>query len=447
MGTAMTIEDIFRRIIKAHLAIIVFCTLAPLVAVLVLQSQSSPTWVAKVRLQVLSSAPSSTTQADGLSSRVLALATTPSLVQTAVSDAHVNADAEQLAAHQVSAERLGESSVVELAVTDSDSADAAALVEALSKQVAQFMNEGDRDRFNNALAQLDGQISKAQAHRDGLVNQLQLISGPLARENMRVRIDTAQATLSQLVDQRATMILDDVSRDQVVVLDADAPTVLQQPSPLLPRAALGLLLGLVLGLTLSLLAETLRPRVAGIRALARLLHAPVLGTTKEPVAALAHAMTLTARRQGVETVVLLGVEERDVRASRQLLASLPRSWSSPADLSAQVEQAGRLGVTTTRSVMDDEDRIEPADTDFDGAYDGPTEPSRTGHVSLSHNVRFTDLYGVGPNEEPSAGVLVVCSGTALQSRLDTLDDVLTSMRWPVVGIVENTARRGWAGRR
>jgi hypothetical protein len=44
-------------------------------------------------------------------------------------------------------------------------------------------------------------------------------------------------------------------------------------------------------------------------------------------------------------------------------------------------------------------------------------------------------------------VLVVCSGTALQSRLDTLDDVLTSMRWPVVGIVENTARRGWAGRR
>jgi Mrp family chromosome partitioning ATPase len=56
-------------------------------------------------------------------------------------------------------------------------------------------------------------------------------------------------------------------------------------------------------------------------------------------------------------------------------------------------------------------------------------------------VRFTNLFGVAPAEEMTAGILVVASGAALRRDLDRLDDLLRAMRWPLVGVVENTNRR------
>ena len=58
-------------------------------------------------------------------------------------------------------------------------------------------------------------------------------------------------------------------------------------------------------------------------------------------------------------------------------------------------------------------------------------------------VRFTDRFGVTPEEEPTAGVVVVSSGTARRDSLDHVQDIVRAMRWPVVGVVEVAPRRGW----
>ncbi len=78
----MTIDDLFKRIVRARLPLLACFVLVPLLGVLLLGSRQHPVWVANARVQVFDGAPSSTTEADGSSSRVLALATTPGLVRT-----------------------------------------------------------------------------------------------------------------------------------------------------------------------------------------------------------------------------------------------------------------------------------------------------------------------------------------------------------------------------
>ena len=77
----MTIDDLFKRIVRARLPLLACFVLVPLLGVLLLGSRQHPVWVANARVQVFDGAPSSTTEADGSSSRVLALATTPGLVR------------------------------------------------------------------------------------------------------------------------------------------------------------------------------------------------------------------------------------------------------------------------------------------------------------------------------------------------------------------------------
>ena len=73
----MTIDDLFKRIVRARLPLLACFVLVPLLGVLLLGIRQHPVWVANARVQVFDGAPSSTTEADGSSSRVLALATTP----------------------------------------------------------------------------------------------------------------------------------------------------------------------------------------------------------------------------------------------------------------------------------------------------------------------------------------------------------------------------------
>src|SRR5690348_17247701 len=140
----MTIEEMFRRIVRAHLGIILVCMLIPVAAAAVLAAQRPDPTTASLRVQVVSGAPKSATEAEGMSSRVLAVATTPSLLNAALLAAHAQRDVGTYAVNNVAAQRLGESSIVELSVTDDDPLIAGPVVSALATRVALFMNQGDQ---------------------------------------------------------------------------------------------------------------------------------------------------------------------------------------------------------------------------------------------------------------------------------------------------------------
>lgn len=408
----MTIEEMFRRIVRAHLGIILVCVLLPVAAAIAFQSTRPAVSLASIRLQVVSGAPRSATEAEGISSRVLALATTPSLLDASLKRAGVQRDLASFAAGHVAAQRLGESSIVELSVTDHDPVAAGQIVAALAERIALFMNSGDRAAFNAAISKLDGQVSDATAQRNKLTLQLKGIADINARADLQTQIQSADQLLAQLTTQRASLTIADATRD-IVVPVGNKPDITQVQSSMIPQAALALLLGLVLGLTAAAVLETMRPRVASVRALAHLLEAPVLGKSSEEITSLRNTMALAARRQGVDAVVLMGADESDADTVSQLLFALSSFASTP-----------RRAKSTSP-----------------GGIEDAGEPSVLELETPFANVRFTGLSAVTPQDEMTAGVVVVSGGTVLLRRLDDLDDVLKAVRWPVLGIVNGPAKR------
>ncbi len=427
----MTIDDLFKRIVRARLPLLACFVLVPLLGVLLLGSRQHPVWVANARVQVFDGAPSSTTEADGSSSRVLALATTPGLVRGALADANVTRDATDLAEHDISAQRLGESTVVELAVKDTDPAAAAAIVKALANRVATFMNEGSRSHFRATLADVDAQIATTNRTRDGVTTSLAAAIDPRVRDTLRARLASLASTSSELAQQRTSLVVADATRDQVVAIDPKSRDVRAVPSSLLPRSALAVLLGLVLGLAVAVLLETLRPRLADARAVSRLLGVPLLSAQGHEGTRLARMAALAARRQGVDTVVVMPLEQRDDLAARQLVTTLAAvdEMLAPATVGPRVRlkvgvAAGTIGVAVPHA-----------------AADAPTN----GHVSGAvRAVRFTGLSGLTRQDEERAGVLLVVSGAPLHTSYDALTTLTTAMRWPVIGIVDIPRKRARA---
>ncbi len=412
----MTLDELLRRIVRGHWFVITVCLLVPVAATLLLQTRAQPDYVATVRLQVSASAPMSTIEADALGSRVLALASTPSLVRTALDEAGLDpTDAKVVARDAVSTRRLGQSSVVELSVSRPSRREAVVLVGALATEVTTFMNDANRGKFEKTLAAVDKDLAAANARLSKVTQRLARARDPLApRPDLEAAAGAAQAAVDQLADTKASMTVADASRDRVVVVDGGDPEVAPAPSALLPRTALALLLGLLVGLGLAVTLETLRPRLAGLRALARRFDAPVLGNAEQRPAALANAITMAARRQGVETVVMLGVDDTDDATAHRLLAGFETRSRRPAAVGK-----------TLQSQVHGSRPPRPLDADGNGSA-LPRIPDR---------VRFTHLAGVGPADERTAGVVLVSSDAPLQRDVDTVDDILRTTRWPVLGVI------------
>ncbi|HEY3531221.1 MAG TPA: hypothetical protein VGK78_18910 [Nocardioides sp.] len=424
----MTLQEIFQRIIRAHLVVIGVCTLLPVILVVGLAQRQPAEWSGTVRIQVDSSAPASTTEADALSSRVLALATTPTLVAKALDEAGIDADAVDVAEHHVTASRLGESPVVGVTVTQPSRTRARSVAAALVSQVVTFMNNGSRPALDARLADLDREIATTQDQLRVATDRVGITSGA-RQQGLLVGIQALQGRLDQMATERANLLQTKLTTDEAVVIDGDSPEVTQVGSALVPRTALALVLGLLVGLAVAVLRETIAPRLAGIRALARALGAPVLARNDESPADLAATMTRAARRQGLETVVVMGIDEKDEVAAAALLAGLPaRSAaedSSPVPLPIRVptKTAGRSPNASTKPRNG-----RPRDTPRPSAND----PFASDHVVV------TTLAGLPAHAERTAGVVVISSGASRLRDVEALRDRVTALRWPVVGIVEAT---------
>ena len=424
----MTVEDMVRRILRGHWVAIAVCVALPVLAVLVIQLRQAPEYVATVRLQVANRAPSTTTEAEALSSRVLALATTPALIEHALDDAHLDADSTARVGDAITVQRLGESSIVELSTHMSGTSDARALAVALAHRVADFMNEAGQKPFQARSAEVDEQLGAARRERDRVSSRLiALDSTSRSAPGLEAQLQRAQSSVDQLTQAKAQLAIAGSTLDRVVLVDGNRPEVAPVAATLLPRMALALLLGLLTGLVLAVLLETLRPRLPGARAVARRFDAPILGSTNQPLSAQINAMTLGARRQGLETVVILGVDPDSQRTSAWLLRRIERP--GPTHSPAAKTRAPSYAATS-----------EP---DEHAPRGGGDEPEL---ASLPTTVRFTNLASVSAAQEMSAGVVVVTSEAPLQSDVDIVEDLLRTTRWPIVGVLAEARGKGsvWA---
>lgn len=429
-GSKMTFEETFGRVVLGHVGVIALCVLLPVLVTWRVQAAEPAQWQATVRIQVISTAPTSTTQAEGISSRVLALATTPRLLGGALRDARAREHVDNAVKH-VTADRLGESPIVQLSVTDNRAGTAKAIVASLARRVTSFMNEGDRRVFDAVLAGVNQRVAAAEKGRERLTQELVATSGPMVRRGLRIDIEAAVQKLSQLSSERAALVLSDATRDRVAVIDGASPHVAKVPSGLFPRVSLALLLGLALGLTVAAGIETVRPRLADTRALARTLQAPMLGTFHQRPNNLGSAMTLAARRRGVDTVVLIGTDDRNTEKAKRLVGTLRRA--APG--------SGRRADSSLHGAAPEKTIRPEAATGNSSKLTGTQLDVKSAEIEPFGSVRFTHLSNIRPQDEFTAGVVVVSSGPLLRRRLDDLDDLLKTVRWPLLGVLDASGAR------
>ena len=431
----MTLDDLFSRVIRAHFVMILAIALIPVAVVLGVGASQARDWRATVRIQTTAAVPTSSTEAEALSSRVLAIATTPSVVGGALSTAGLKGDQVEVAEKHVSAQRLGESPIVELTVTDPDGPEAKALVRALSVQVLRFMNNADRGRFETAVEDVNRRIADSRDQRDRLAKQIQKTPPGDARDRLEQLATEAAKVTSELAAQRASLEMADITRGQAVLVDGSTPTVVRVPSSLLPRAGLALILGLCLGIACAAAVETLRPKVPDARGLARVLDTPVLTTTKQPPADLARTLSLVARRNGLDTVVIVPADTAAPTQQAEASALARGLERSTPDWELRMDSVTRVGSPRSSHGVG-------------GGSDRPHAPrldETSEQVDRPWTTTFADLSSLQAEREVSAGIAVVCSGPVPQAQIEALHDVLRATHWPLIGVLD--AGRAWAADR
>ncbi|MGA9347105.1 MAG: hypothetical protein WBV37_18540 [Nocardioidaceae bacterium] len=461
----MTIDEVFGRIVRAHVVLLTVCILVPIAFVVWSGRDAAPMWDASVRIQGSTDAPVSATEADGVSSRVLALATTPALVGEALHEAGVQDQPAAFAEHRVSAQRLGESPVVELSVRADDRAAAAAIVASLGRQVTEFMNDGDRAHFTKVVQALDEQIVAAQSLRSELVTQL-ASAGPSKTVRLNAQLTTSESALAQMAQERASLTVTDAMRGRAVVVDGTDPTVERVPDSIVPRAGLALLLGLIVGLTAAAGLEVLRPKIPTGRSLSQLLEVPFLGTaaTGRGLSQLPAMMARAARRQGLSTVVLVGVGPASEKMAATLITSVQEQSDEPSEVSKRSSQNGTSTLNANQTGVKKQSarkkRQAERNEDLSGSAgrggsavavkSRPATGSLLGTGAMGSSarpglavgtVRFTTLADLEPADEARAGVVLVTPGRMPRSWLDLAQDVLTAGQWPLLGVVETPRSR------
>ena len=431
----MTLDDLFSRVIRAHFLMIAVIALVPVGIVLAVGAVQASDWRATVRIQTTAAVPTSSTEAEALSSRVLAIATTPSVVGEAMSSAGLKGDRVEVSEKHVSAQRLGESPIVELTVTDANGADAKKLVRTLSIQVLTFMNNADRGRFETAVEDVNRRLSDSRDQRERLAKKIANTPPGDARDRLEQLAAEAAKVTSELAAQRASLEMADITRGQAVLVDGARPTLVRVPSSLLPRAGLALVLGLCLGIACAAAVETLRPKVPDARGLARVLDTPVLTTTKQPPADLARTLSLVARRNGLDTVVILPADTA-APAQQAAVSALVRGLGrSTPDWDLRLDSVAPVGSSTGSGGLGGGNSGPHGSRLEDAAKD----------IAQPWTTTFAELSSLQAKQEVSAGIAVVCPGAVPHAQVEALQDILRATHWPLIGVLD--AGRAWAADR
>jgi capsular polysaccharide biosynthesis protein len=311
----MELNEVLRRIFGQHWQLIVILLVYGVGVGAALQIGKPPSYTASARVVLDTPDPETRAESAAIADTAKAIATSPSQVADALAKAHVTGrDPVQIAEHRVAVRALGSSGVFELSVSDKDPEAAVIVANALAAQVISARLAVTQGQAKEALDDLDQQITDVNerisylgAIITSLGEQLAAAPAPGPAESLRARRDQALSTRAHLEDLNATLetrrvslLSDDSLRPKPTIISRAISPAHADSSGLVPDLVLGALLGLVLGVGLAGLIETLRPTFVGGDALARELHAPLLGTLAakpDEEAALDHVAEVVGRLQ------------------------------------------------------------------------------------------------------------------------------------------------------
>lgn len=433
----MEVGDVTRRIVGQHWALIACCLVLGLAVAALIRGGGGAMYAASARLVLDTEDPKSQAESSAIADTARAIATSPTQVKAAIAASHaVGRDPTELADKRIAVRALGTSGVLKLTVSDRDPRVAAAIANALARNVLR-VRTGVSNGMRQTLEALDKEMASVNRQISNLDAQIQAAgAGGQASQASRTRRDELLRRRSLLTSRRTVLESREVSllstaalRPTPTIISSASPPRRREPSGLTARLVLGAILGGVLGVGLAGLRETFRPTLVGGDAVAAELGAPLLGALpirpgEDPAAddlgPLAARLRLASRKSGVRRVDLLAVGEgADARrlADRLGEALAATEFEAGAERAAPTRAPAEVGAGSLA-------------TPEQAALEAPAA-SRLPPVSVR---AFTSEGAAAGNGTPS-GVVVVSPATVEKRVLAEARRTVSLTAAPLVGVI------------
>ncbi len=438
----MEASEAIRRIFWRNRWLLLALVLLPVAAVVPLREHKPVMYAATAEVQGQNGAPDSSTQVTAIQSRVTAAATSPALVQQAITATGVSRNATQVARRDVAVAPLGSSAVMLITVTDASRQVAIKLAGSLATVVVNELNQLGT-RSNPQLSALNQATVKLTAQRDKLIRKLdaaQAARTPTTSVNVQSLLAQLTAVEQQISSNMSAVqqILANVSSSTGAQLMSTPTYATGVSRHVAAYGALAGLLGLVVGLLIATMREVIRPTIAQPGAGARELGVVFLGNAEagngKPgslEAGVAGHLNLAAQRFEIRTAVLAGP------VPRWQLTELADLISG--ELSAAEPGAG--GTSMTSAGTSQSGRTSTNGTGRDGH-----RPRMTMAQAPPAIVALPDISLATRPEDPA--LIVVLPRYAPHYALDRITDLGVSTQWPIIGVIglRKHKRRGRAHR-
>jgi capsular polysaccharide biosynthesis protein len=416
---AMELIEAFRRVFLHHARLIVTCVLIGALAGL-LSTWRPHEYTSSVRVMLGPQGSGTPEEATAISDGARAVVTSPGIVAQAVEDARAERDPTELANGSIALESIGSSGIVQLEVSDTDPAIAAAIANTLANGLV--------ERWIAASgAGADDVTRELQAKVDQMTADIATLDTRIARQNVRLaeafddvtrrQVQAARdATLSErdgLVQQRLVLeaeisrVLAEAANTFVPrVVDPAMPPARADPVHRIPIVALGALLGFLLGAGVAATIETFRPTLVGDDAISDALGAPVLG-----------GLSLDGDVSFMDGERLpLQVRLAATRAEARAIELVPIDWPADAPtlgVVAENLQRGRLG----------------------------GKPSRPGPNGLAVHPFDRDASTAKVGDWRTSRAMVAVTPSVIErSKLREIVDLQNLTAWPLIGLITFTTK-------
>jgi hypothetical protein len=267
---------------RANISVVIFGLIVGLLVAGTVTVSRDPTYRAAARLVVDAKEPRSLADSRAVADLARGIVGSEGRVAAALNAAGAERDPKLFAVNNVRIESVGSSAVLELSVIDKDPIVAAAVTNLLADALIQTRKQLADQRFADVLAELDRRIAAAQATVKIRAQALQKAAGRRGVSPVTERYREAVRRQQDLESDRRRVFEEKAAVPEPSIIEPAAVPTRAESSRTVPDLALGAVLGLVLGLGIAAVRETLRPTVAGDRAIARVLGVPSVGKLSRP---------------------------------------------------------------------------------------------------------------------------------------------------------------------
>lgn len=467
----MEIDEVAARVVRSYWALLLVMTVLPLTLVALYMNGQVPPSVAESRLQASSKATDAAAGDAGVSivvSQVKAFATSENLLKTVLREQRVDRSTVEVR-KAIAVTGLGTSTVVELAVKDTDPVVARKLADAIGAAVVREINVSNQGTIKQQMDEIDKRVRDLEEKLGPLARRAGAQPVPdIAAANERERV---QAELTDLRSNRSDLMTQLTSAGTASVVQ---PAVLAPESnPMIMMSVIAGLVGLIGGILIAVVTEMVRPTIPGQRRVARRLGVPLLGWADRGPARLAdlgRRVRLAAKKEGVGRVTLVGApgplpaelvsavaaavygDETKVVTSRAARARPDDGDDGPAKAGGKTGKTGEPdGDGTDGPSLNSSGPGGTSGTSVVRAGGGTAVMTKkSAEVSpsevtqpvpfrqLCHVHAFEDI---DPGADDEVGVVVVVGSVTTVAGLETVRDLVAASGWPLLGVVASSRRK------